>query len=176
MHRKFSWTFFFIIIFSTSSICLLIIPYPETYNFKIGESPARVSLSGQNSYAIIPFEFPWRSYSQEIFINITLAQGTISIQILDTKEVGYYLSGWSYIPYWEEINSTGFATNIQISSPFKGYRYILFHTEDDVSFFVEIKMSCLRYASSYGFFFLGVAVILIFYYGYSRYKWWRSKY
>lgn len=168
-HRKFSWIIFFIILVSTASVCLLFIPYPET---KVIESGIHAGLSSDNPYTIRPVEFPWRSHSQEIFLNVTVTEGNISLQIIDTNAGMDFLSGRPYVPYWEIINTTGFTANIQISPPAKGLRHILIYAEDDAWFFIrEIKISYLNYASSYGFFFLGVAVILISFYGYRRYKW-----
>lgn len=73
--------------------------------------------------------------------------------------------------------------NLQISPRFQGKMVIRFYAdsgddvaEGDIIFYSEIKVSYIRYASSYGFVFLGVAVMLISYYGYRRYKWWRNKY
>ena len=77
------------------------------------------------------------------------------------------------------MNTTGFTTTIKISPPIKGYLYIKFDAQnvsdvfDDI--YSEVKVSYLRYASNYGFFFFGLAVILISYYGYRKYKW-RNKY
>jgi len=108
-----------------------------------------------------------------MFLNVSLTQGTINLQIFD-RYVYYYEEG-IYIPYWEILNTTGFTTTIKISPPIKGYLLIRFdpqnvsHAIDDI--YSQIKVSYLRYASNYGFFFLGVAVILISYYGYRKYKW-----
>ena len=43
--------------------------------------------------------------------------------------------------------------------------------EEDFLLYSKITVYYLRYASNYGFLFLGVAVILISSYGYRRYKW-----
>ncbi len=124
---------------------------------------------------IIPIEFPWRSHSQEIFLNITVTEGNFTLQIINTNAGMDFLSGRPYVPYWEIINTTGFTANIQISPPAKGLRHILIYADNDAWFTKEIKISYLNYASSYGIFFLGVAVILISYYGYIKYKM-KSKY
>ena len=181
MPRKFSWFIFFIILFSTASVCLLFIPYPETKTLDRGY-PVGHGLSSHNSYYIDWFEFPWRSYTQEIFLNISVERGSISLQILKRKGFNCYLKGEPYIPYWEVENITEFTTTIQISPPFQGKIFILFYAEeypvteeDDILYYSEIIINYIRYASSYGLFFLGVAVILISSYGYRRYKW-RSKY
>jgi len=169
MHRKFSWLFFFIILCSTTSLCLLTIPYPET---QVIHNPY-YSQEGNRSFSSgFVVEFPWRSYNKEMFLNVSLTNGTINLQIFD-KHVYYYEEG-IYKPYWEILNTTGFTTTIKISPPIKRYLYIHFDPQnvsdvfDDI--YSEVKISYLRYASNYGFFFLGLAVLLISYYGYRKYK------
>ncbi len=124
-----------------------------------------------------------KSYNQEFFLNISLPHGNISLQIMDRNNLNSFYYGWPYDPYLEVINTTGFTMNIQISPRFQGKMVIKFYTdavddvgEGDIILYIEIEVSYLRYASSYGLIFLGIGVILISYYGYSRYKWWRSKY
>ena len=92
-----------------------------------------------------------------------------------------YLKEEPYIPYWEVENITEFTKTIQISPPFQGNLFILFYAEeypvgeeDDILYYSEIIVKYIRYASSYGSFFLGVAVLLVSSYAYRRYKW-RSK-
>jgi len=177
MPRKFSWFIFFIILSSTASAGLLFIPYPETKALDSGYTVGH-GLSQFHSYYTLLVEFPWRSYTQEIFLNISVEQGTISLQLIDNKEFNRYLNGEPYIPYWGVENITEFTVIIHISPPFQSNIVILFYAEeypvaeeDTILYYSELKVSYIRYASSYGLFFFGVAVILISYYGYRRYKW-----
>ena len=192
MPRKFPWLIFYIIVFSTASVCLLFIPYPITKVLDDGNSSHTLSRSGYKSVHGQYVEFPWRSYNQEFFLNISLPHGNISLphgkislQIMDRNDLNSFKYGWPYdpyVPYLEVINTTGFTMNLQISPRFQGKMVIWFYLDDphdideeDIIFYSEIKVRYLRYASSYGLFFLGVAVILISYYGYRKYKW-RNKY
>jgi len=193
MPRKFPWLIFYIIVFSTASACLLFIPYPITKVVDDGNDCHKFSLSlykgAHNEYV----EFPWRSYNQEFFLNISLPYGNISlphgkisVQIFDINDLNSFFNEDRYGPYvryLEAINTTGFTMNLQISPRFQGIMVIRFYAdspddvaEEDIIFYSEIEVSYLRYASSYGFIFLGIAVILISYYGYRRYKWRRSKF
>ena len=191
MPRKFPWLIFYIIVFSTASVCLLFIPYPITKVIDDGNDSHTLSISGYKSAHNEYVEFPWRSHTQEIFLNISLPHGNmslphgkISVQIFERNDLNSFFHEERYGPYrryLEVINTTGFTMNLQISPRFQGKMVIRFYLDDeddiaeeDLIFYSEIKVSYLRYASSYGLFFLGVAVILISYYGYSRYKWWRS--
>ncbi|MFW9881370.1 MAG: hypothetical protein ACFFG0_50545 [Candidatus Thorarchaeota archaeon] len=194
MPSKFPWFIFYIIIFSTASASLLFIPYPITKVLDKGHDSHRLSKSREyKGYYDQYVEFPWRSYNQEIFLNISLPYGNISLphgkislQIMDRNDLNSFLYGWPYEPYvsyLEVINTTGFTKNLQIHPPFEGKMVIWFYTDDvddvaeeDIIFYCVIKVNYLRYASSYGFVFLGVTVILIFSYCYRRYKWWRNKY
>ncbi len=164
------WLIFFIISCSTASLCLLFIPYPET---QVITNPTYYSGGGGMWEDRKEVVFPWRSYNKEIFLNVSLTQGTINLQIFDNWN--FYEEGL----YWEILNTTGFTTTIQISPPIKGYLYI-YHDLQNVSdifndIYSEVKVSYLRYASSYGFIFLGIAVILISYYGFIKHKM-KSKY
>ena len=77
--------------------------------------------------------------------------------------------------YWEVENIPLFESTIQITPSFQGYLFISVSVDDyageEASLYCEITVYYWRYASSYGFVFLGVAVSLISYYGYRRYKW-----
>ncbi len=171
MPRKFSWFIFFIIVSSTASAGLLFIPYPETKILDSGY-PDGHSLSQFNSYYAERVEFPWRSHTQEIDLNISVKRGTISLQILDSKEFNLYLNGDPYVPYWEVENITRFTTTVQITPPFQSNIVLLFYAEEEtILYYSELKVRYIRYASSYGLFFFAVAIILISYYGYRRYKW-----
>ena len=99
---------------STASVCLLFIPYPETKVIEGGIPGLRYNLSSDNPYTLISIEFPWRSHSQEIFLNVTVTKGNITLQIIDTNAGLDFVSGDLYVPYWEIINTTSFTKNIQI--------------------------------------------------------------
>ena len=159
------WLIFFIISCSIASLCLLFIPYPET---QVINNPTNIPGGGKSWMDRIEVGFPWRAYNKEIFLNVSLTQGTINLQIFDNRynnEEGLY---------WEILNTTGFTTTIQIYPPNKGFLFIYFDPQNGSSIFhdiySEIKISYLRYASSYGFVFLGIVVILISHYGYIKYK------
>ncbi|MFX1501953.1 MAG: hypothetical protein ACFFDH_13400 [Promethearchaeota archaeon] len=160
-YRAFPWIKFFIILFSTISVCLLFIPYSESK--VIGDS-----LTSSNT--IIYLEYPWRSFSQEIFLNATVTEGNITLQIIDTEALINLIRDQTYVPYWEITNVTDLITNIEISPPDYYPMYILVSAEGEFSFSLEIEVSYLNYASNYGFFFLGVAIILISFYLFCRYK------
>ena len=170
MHR---WLVFYIIISSIAGLGLFFIPYPETQvNYD--------SEGGENWWGSdMAFEFPWRSYNQEIFLNFSLISGSVSIRILEGKDLWPYYSDAPFIPFWEILNTTGFITTLEISPPIIGYLFIVFKPQNYSNTYYnlnsEIKVSYLRYASSYGFVFLGIAVILISYYGFIKHKM-KSKY
>ena len=85
--------------------------------------------------------------------------------------------GEPYDPYWEVNNITMFENTIQINPSYQGLIFIIVSgdeitgDEGSILLYSEITLSYFRYTSSYGFFSLGIAVILISSYGYRRYKW-----
>lgn len=177
MHLRYLRTIFFIILLSTASVCLLFIPYQETKTLDQGNLANGSNLSKFKTFQAEAIEFPWRSYNQEIFLNISLIDGKISIQLIGAEDFTNFLYGNHYVPYWEVINITGIMINIKISPQLQGRKYILFFVdsnavaEEDIIFYGKVKVCYLRYASSYGLLFLGISIILISYYGYQRFKW-----
>jgi len=165
MHKKFSRLGFFIIFFSISSTCLLFIPYPEAKFDELGCTDMT-----KDHHFDEMIEFPWRSYNQEIYLYINVSEGKITLQILDNEAYFNYLFEDLYVPYREFRNITELTTTIHLLPSFQGRGAILFIAEEDASFCRETKVSYFRYASSYGFFFLGIAVILFSYYINRRYK------
>ena len=122
MHRKFSWLIFFIILCSTASLCILYIPYPET---QVKYNPTSFPGGGGWWSDAKDFEFPWRAYNKEMFLNVSLTQGTIDLRVFD-RYLYYDEEREIYNPYWEILNTTGFTTTIKISPPIKEYLYIHF--------------------------------------------------
>ncbi len=177
MPRKFPWLIFLILLFSTSSICILFIPYQETRHLDQGYPIEEHNYSNIGFSQWDKIEFPWRTFNQDIYFNISVFNATISIQIIYIFDMGSYILEKPYDPYWEVNNITVFENTIQITPSYQGYIYIIVSgdeiTGDEASILLysEITVTYLRYASNYGFVFLGIAVILISSYGYRRYKW-----
>lgn len=165
MHKKFSRLGFFIIFFSISSACLLFIPYPEAKFDELGCTDMT-----KDQHFTERIEFPWRSYNQDIYLYINVTEGILTLQILDNEAYFDYLFEDLYIPYREFRNITELNTTIHLLPSFQGIGAILFIAEEDTSLCKKINVSYFRYASSYGFFFLGIVVILISHCAYRRYK------
>ena len=178
MPRKFPWFIFFIILFTTSGICLSFIPYQEIRHIDQGypiEGHKYSQISFTKFYMV---DFPWRTLNQEIYLNISIFNATSSLQILvDHFNIASFSRGEPYGSYWKVNNITVFENTIQITPSKQGNILIIVSgdeiTGDETSILLysEITVKYLRYASSYGFVFLGIAVILISSYGYRRYKW-----
>lgn len=102
----------------------------------------------------------------------------ITFQILvDHFNIASFFRGEPYGSYWEVNNITVFENTIQITPSIQGNIFVIVSgdeiagDETSILLYSEITVKYLRYASSYGFVFLGIAVILISSYGYRRYKW-----
>ena len=120
MPRKFPWLIFFIISFSTSSLGLLFIPYQEIRHLDPGY-PIEEHNFSLNSNTINMVVFPWRSFNQEIYLNISVFNATSSIQIIDQFEFASYYRGESYDTYWGVNNLTVYENTIQITPSSQGY-------------------------------------------------------
>ncbi|KKN17863.1 hypothetical protein LCGC14_0961580 [marine sediment metagenome] len=178
MPRKFSWLTFFIFLFSTSSICLLFIPYQETKHLDQGYPIEEHNYSQISFNAYHMIELPWRSFNQEIYFNVSVYNATISLQILvDPSDFVNFFMREPYGSHWEVNNITIFENTIQITPSIQGLILIVvtgnksLGNSTSILLYSGITVYYLRYASSYGLVFLGVAVILISSYGYRRYRW-----
>jgi len=168
---KFSWLLFFIVLFGTSGVSLMFIPFP--INEEVDSFGYQTLFKGD--YSIKDIIFPSRSFNQEIYVNITLIDGKLTIFLLDSEQVRNFWMGQSYTPYWEIVNSTGVLTTIQINPPFHFRGVLLFYCEEDSTFQREIYVSYFRYYTSYAVVFLGIAILLISYYFYRKYKIYKSR-
>ena len=170
MKLKFSWLLFFIILFGTSGIGLMLIPFPINEE---GDTGYQTLFKGDYSGKSIIF--PSRSFNQEIYVNITLIEGKLTIFLLDSEQARNFWMGQSYTPYWEIINSTGILTTIQINPPFQFSGRLMFYCEEDSTFQREIIVSYFRYYTSYAVVFIGIAILLISFYFYRKYKIFKSR-
>jgi len=177
MPRKFPWLIFFIILFTTSSICLLFIPYQETRHLDQGYPIEEHKYRNIGFTKFDDIVFPWRSFNQEIHFNITAFNATVSLQIIYIFDMGSFILGKPYDPYWEVNNISIFESSVQINPSYQGFLYIIISGEEIANnealilLYSEITVTYLRYASNYGFVFLSIAIILISSYGYRRYRW-----
>ena len=108
---------------------------------------------------------------------LKLITGLRNNKLNNKNQIESYLD-WSGIDknYWNKIIK--FTTTVQITPPFQSNIVLVFYAEeypvseeDTISYYSELEVRYIRYASSYGLFFFAVAIILISYYGYRRYKW-----
>ncbi len=166
MNPKFSWLLFFITLFTASGFFLMFMPFPReeeinTYgylNFSKGD------------YIIDDFFYPSRSFDQIIYINISLLEGKITIQLLDLDQERNYWLGLPYITYWEAVNITEITEKIQISPPFLRGVFLIYYGEEYSIMNGDVKTRYFRYYTSYSVFLIGVAVILFLYWSYQKYK------
>ena len=61
-------------------------------------------VKGENDFQSL--RFPSGSFNQEIYLNITVLEGKLTIRLLDDEQRRNFWMGHSYTPYWEIVNST----------------------------------------------------------------------
>ena len=174
MPIKKRWKVFFINFYSFISLILLFVPFPKSD--VISPDYGFYSLKG-GSYSHQSV-LPWRSFNQEIEINLNITEGKITLQILDKKaysdwlknsSLGFQSSNIPYYPYFQLVNITELNTKILLDPPFQEMVAILYIAEEDSTFYANIKLNYMTYSSNYGFFFLVIVIIMICYYSYKRY-------
>ncbi len=144
----------------------MIIPFP--INEEVTSYEYRTISKGDNNFQSL--WFPSRSFNQKLYLNITLIEGKLTIRLLDDEQERNFWMGHSYTPYWEIVNSSDVLITILINPPFQFYGFLIFYGEEDSIYQEEIYVSYFRYYTSYAVVFLGIAILLISYYFYRKYK------
>ena len=164
MSRKITQQEFIILFFSITSIILLLVPFPKTIIY-----PAEVSPWMNSSDE---FVLPWRSYDQQIDLNLTVVYGNLSLFIIDRE--GYF--AWIFEDqeiqsYYQIENITDtLILSIPLNPPITQSMYILYIPSEDSSFHRELRITYTFFHSNYGFFFLSIALILGGRYSYVKIK------
>jgi len=166
MRKKINWKIFFIIFFSIIGLGLLFTPFPKTIIVcERGESNI---LKG--NYGLDTVTFPWRSFNQEIIINLNITEGNLTLQILEPIENWKREQGEPYDTYFKRTNITELNTTILLDPPLQGFIEIVYIVDEDSTIYKNLEVNYYFYYNNYGIFFLSIAIILISYYIYQRYK------
>ena len=119
MNRKITQKEFIILFFSITSMVMLLVPFPKTIIYPAEESP------WMNSYD--EFVLPWRSYDQQIDLNLTLVYGNLSLFITDMEAYFEWHQGRDFQSYYqiENIKDT-LILSIPLNPPITQSMYILY--------------------------------------------------
>ncbi len=115
-------------------------------------------------------KYPWRSYKQVIFINLTAREGVFSLLILDQNAFINWSNNLSFQPYFETGNITEIDEKITIKPPNHDRITIIIIAEEYLAISGMIITKYLDYYTNYGFFSLVIVAVLIFYYLYEKYR------
>ena len=163
MSRKITQQEFIILFFSITSIILLLVPFPKTIIYPAEERPW---MNSWDEYIL-----PWRSYDQQIDLNLTLVNGNLSILILDREGFFKWPQDRDFQTYYQIGNITDtLILSIQFNPPITQSMYILYIPSEDSSFHRELRITYTFFHSNYGFFFLSIALIVGGRYGYVKIK------
>ena len=167
MSRKITRQEFIILFFSITSIVLLLVPFPKTIIY-----PAEgISFVSPGNYGWDEFVLPWRSYDQQIDLNLTLVYGNLSILILDREGIFKWPQDRDFQTYYQIENITDtLILSIQFNPPITQSMYILYIPSEDSSYHRELRITYTFFHSNYGFFFLSIALIVGGRYGYVKIK------
>ncbi len=168
MSRKITQQEFIILFFSITSIILLLVPFPKTITY-----PAEgITNVNPGSYVTDEFNLPWRSYDQQIVLNLTIVNGNLSLVVLDRDTYfAWIFEDQDIQSYYQIGNITDTLTfTIPFNPPITQSMYILYFPSEDSSFHRELKISYTFFHTNYGFFFLGIALIAGGRYSYLKIK------
>ena len=158
-------------LFGTSGVSLMVIPFPITE--EANSYTYQTLIKGENNFQSL--QFPSGSINQEVYLNLTVIEGNLTIMLLDGEQWRNFWMGHSYTPYWEIINSTDVLITIKINPPFPFSGHFIFYGEEDSIYQGEIYISYFRYYTSYAVVFLGITIVLVSYYFYRKYKIYKSR-
>ncbi len=167
MSRKITRQEFIILFFSITSIVLLLVPFPKTIIY-----PAEgITDVTPGNYSWDEFVLPWRSYDQQIDLNLTLVYGNLSLFILDREAYFKWTLDRDFQTYYQIENITDtLILSIQFNPPITQSMYIIYIPSEDSSFHRELRINYTFFHSNYGFFFLSIALIVGGRYGYVKIK------
>ena len=157
MSRKITQQEFIILFFSITSIIILLVPFPKTIIY-----PAEgITFVTPGNHSWDDFNIPWRSYDQQIDLNLTLVYGNLSILIIDREAYFKWLWDEDFQSYYQIENITDtLILSIQFNPPIAQSMYILYIPTEDSSFHRELRINYTFFHSNYGFFFLCIALIV----------------
>ena len=167
MSRKIKQQEFNILFFSITSIILLLVPFPKTIIY-----PAEgIAFVNPGNYGWDEFVLPWRSYDQQIDLNLTLVYGNLSILILDREAYFKWTLDRDFQTYFQIGNITNtLILSIQFNPPITQSMYILYIPSEDSSYRRELRINYTFFHSNYGLFFLSIALIVGGRYSYVKIK------
>jgi len=167
MSRKITRQEFIILFFSITSIVLLLVPFPKTIRY-----PAEgITDVTPGNYSWDEFVLPWRSYDQQIDLNLTLVYGNLSLFIIDREAYFKWLWEEDFQSYYQIENITDtLILSIQFNPPVTQSMYIIYIPSEDSSFHRELRINYTFFHSNYGFFFLSIALIVGGRYSYVKIK------
>jgi len=167
MSRKITRQEFIILFFSITSIVLLLVPFPKTIIYP-AEGITDVSTG---NYSWDEYNLPWRSYDQQIDLNLTLVYGNLSIFIIDREAFFKWHQDQDFQTYYQIENITDtLILSIQFNPPVTQSMYIIYIPSEDSSFHRELRITYTFFHSNYGFFFLSIALIVGGRYSYVKIK------
>ena len=112
-----------------------------------------------NSYD--EFVLPWRSYDQQIDLNLTVVYGNLSLFITDMEAYFEWHQGRDFQSYYQIENITDtLILSIPLNPPITQSMYILYIPSEDSDFHRELRINYTFFHSNYGFFFLIIALIV----------------
>jgi len=157
MSRKITQQEFIILFFTIISIILLLVPFPKTIIY-----PAEgIHHINSGNFSGDEFIFPWRSYNQQIDLNLTLVYGNLSLFIFDQEEAYKWYQDQDFQAYYHKGNITDkLILSIQFNPPITQNIYILYLASEESNYSRELIINYTIFYSNYGFFFLSIALIV----------------
>lgn len=157
LNRK--WKSGILVSFISFSLALFFIPYREESAYGYFDPYVGIARSEGADY-MIDIPVPWRSHTQALEILLNVSKGKVNMLIMDKTEYLNWRWELPYTPFLQYENITFFDDVIRFDPPLEGLIFILIVAVEDSTINPKMWFSHLIYHSNYGFFFLGISLIL----------------
>ena len=157
--------------FTILALALLLIPYKVTTYYPGPQPNDRFETwIDENQTNSMDYYLPWRSYDQQFSIYINASEGRFTIEILNQYSLWDKTVGREYEAYFRVTNLTFFEDIITLYPLQNGPIYITITAEEYTVLNASSILTYYSYYSNYGFFFLGISLLLTSFYVYQKFK------
>lgn len=144
----------------STSLLILFIPINGEYDFGFLDIPSPTIQEKGNSYNH-HYSTPWRSFDFKLQIFANVSIGKISVIFLNHENYLNKERGHNFTSYLELINITGLvAEAITINPELASRGLAILRVEENATFSIDLDLTYLFYANSYGLFFSGIAIAI----------------
>ena len=160
MPLKRRWKIGILSLLISISLLILFIPINGKYDFGFLDIPSPTAQEKGNSNTI-GYSTPWRSFDFKLQISANVSIGKISLVFLNQENYLNKRRGHNFTSSFELINITGIVDEVFAINPELASRgFAILRVEENSTFSIDLDLTYLFHASSYGLFFSGITILI----------------